>query len=130
MRSMPAATYGRLALWAFGALAAELVIGFPFAFSPGWANGWPGGLTIHRVWSAGMTISLFVMMMTVGTGAGATITYLLCLLPPARRRSASLFRAWLILWTGLTALVCTMAYRDAYASALEMWPNGYSVASP
>jgi hypothetical protein len=130
MRSAPAASYGRLALWAFGALAAELVIGFPFAFSPGWANGWPCGLTIHRVWSAGMTAYLFVLMITVGMGAGATITSLLRLLPPVRRRSESFFRAWLMLWTALTAVACTMAYRDAYASTLEMWPDGYPIHMP
>ena len=43
----------------FLALAGELFVGCGFAFNPGWANGWPFGLTIHSVWSAGMSFLLF-----------------------------------------------------------------------
>jgi hypothetical protein len=130
MRSLPASSYGTLALAAFCALGAELILEFPFWFSPGWANGWPGGFTIHRVWSAGMTADLCIMMMTAGIGIGASIVRLLCLVPPARRWVGSIFFVWLVLWTVLTALIDTVAYREIYASTLEMWPNGYPDGGP
>ena len=125
MRRLPVVDYGALAFMALGALAVELIFGFQFYFAPGWANGWPGGLSIYRVWSAGMTAYLFIMMMTVGIGVGATAIFLLCRFPAVRRRSAAVFWTWLVILTGLTAVVCTLAYCEIYASTLEMWPNGY-----
>jgi hypothetical protein len=114
-----------LALGAFVALPVEFVLGFPFLFAPGWANGWPGGLTIYAVWSAGMTAYLFVMMMTAGTAVGATVTFLVCLSSVDRRRVVYGFCVWQGIWTGLTIVTCTMAYRYIYALTLKEWPNGY-----
>ena len=75
MRTLSQGTYGGLCLLALLALGAEVVASFPFFFAPGWANGWPGGLTIYLVWSAWLTVTLFVMLMTCGIGVGALITY-------------------------------------------------------
>jgi hypothetical protein len=125
MRSLNAANYGMVALAASGAFGAELVFGFQFWFAPGWANGWPGGFTIYRVWSAGMTAYLFIALMTAGIGSGALIALLLSHFSPVRRRAALAFCAWLVLWTGLTAFTCAIAYCEIYASTLQMWPNGY-----
>jgi hypothetical protein len=130
MRSQPASYYGTLALVASCALGAVLVFGFPFCFAPGWANGWPGGFTIYRVWSAGMTAYVFAMMMTAGIGIGALIALPLRVFPPVRRHAALIFCAWLVLWTSFTALACTMAYHEIYASTLVMWPNGYPSGVP
>jgi len=116
--------YGLVALVAFAALACELFFGFPFFFAPGWANGWPGGLTIHRVWSFAMTTYLFVVMMTIGIGVGGFVGVLLGLFLGGRRTEL-IFFAWLLLWTVLTTLTCIFSYRQIYDSTLEMWPNGY-----
>ena len=37
-----------IAVCAVGGLCAEVFIGFALVFAPGWANGWPFGLTIYR----------------------------------------------------------------------------------
>jgi hypothetical protein len=67
-----------LALVAVVSLGYELMAGFALGFAPGRANGWPGGLSIHRVWSAGMTTLFFVIQMTAGVGLGALIGLRLC----------------------------------------------------
>lgn len=51
--------------------------------------------------------------------------FLLCRFPAVRHRSTLVFWTWLVILTGLTALVCTLAYREIHASTLQMWPNGY-----
>jgi hypothetical protein len=101
---------------------------FPFFFAPGWANGWPGGLTIHRVWSTWLTITFFVMLMTIGIGFGSLTSLLACAFPAGRRHSGDVLRTWMVIWTVLAVATCWWAFRGIYASTLEMWPNGYPVA--
>lgn len=129
-RPLSAVHLGWLALGASGAFLAVLVVGFPLYFAPGWANGWPAGLTIHRVWSAWFSSYLFALMLSAGTAAGAMAILLLGLFPPVRRRSGVILLAWLALWIVLTTLPCARAYPAIHASALEMWPNGYPGADP
>jgi hypothetical protein len=124
LRPLPAIIYGMMALGAFVALLPELFFGFGLWFAPGWANGWPGGLTIYRVWSAGMTACLFVMMSTIGVGAGGMIGLSLKL-SRQNRLAELVVLAWLVLWTVLSISACALAYREFYVSTLEMWPNGY-----
>ena len=69
MHSLARANYGQLCFLACLVLGAEVVGSFPFYFAPGWANGWPGGLTIYRVWSSWLTVTFFIMLMTIGFGA-------------------------------------------------------------
>jgi len=107
------------------ALFAEAVASFPFYFSPGWANGWPGGFTIYQVWSAWLTLTLFVMMMTIGVGAGSLVSLLACAFSLGRRHSANVLGVWLIIWTVLSLAACSRAFAAIYASTLEMWPTGY-----
>jgi hypothetical protein len=114
-----------LALGALAALGAEFYVGFALGFAPGWANGWPGGLSIYRVWSAGITAVLFAIMVTGGLGLGALICLLLCRFPKGRRHTWLVFTIWLMACTALAMLNCSWCYREVYASALEMWPNGY-----
>lgn len=125
MRAWSATAYLALAGGAFVALVIELVVGFPFLFAPGWANGWPGGLTIHRVWSAGMTAYLYVMTISFGVGLGGLIGALLYLFPVSRQRAGRIFFAWLVFWTGFTVLFSMWFYGEIYESTLAMWPNGY-----
>jgi hypothetical protein len=126
MQSLQAKTYGMAALGALVMLGAELQVGVQLWFAPGWANGWPGGLSIHRVWSTGMTVIFFVIQMTIGIGLGALIGLFLCRSSPGRRFAGWVFGVWLFTCIALTVLTCAWAYREIYASTLAMWPNGYN----
>jgi hypothetical protein len=106
-------------------LVAEAVVSFPFFFAPGWANGWPGGLTIYQIWSTWLTITLFFMVMTAGIGVGALISLLACTFSLGRRHSGDVLGVWMIIWTALSLAASFWAFTAIYASTLEMWPNGY-----
>src|SRR5689334_5089804 len=125
MLDLAPANLGRLFLLACLALVTEAVLSFPFSFAPGWANGWPAGLTMYRVWSTWLTVTLFVMLMTIGIGVGSLISLLACTLPKGRRHSGNVLGTWMVIWTVLAAATCLWAYGDIYASTLEMWPKGY-----
>jgi hypothetical protein len=127
MRTPLASHFGAIAIVALAALVAEFCVGFALGFSPGRANGWPGGLSIYRVWSAGTTAILFAIEMTAGTGLGAMIGLLLCRFPKGRRQAWLFFAAWLMGCTALATLNCSWLYREIYSSTLEMWPNGYGL---
>jgi hypothetical protein len=125
VRSLTPASYGQLFVLACLALVVEAVGSFPLYFAPGWANGWPGGLTIYHVWSTWLTITFFIMLMTIGCGAGSLISLLSCAFPGGRRYAGYTLAGWLFFWTGLSLATCSWAFREIYASTLEMWPNGY-----
>ena len=125
MRPLTPANFRLLFLLACLALAAETVVGFPLFFAPGWANGWPGGLSIYRVWSTWLSITIFVMLMTIGLGAGSVIGLLAWLFPPVRRQTGKVLAAWMVIWAVLCVATCLSAYKEIYASTLDMWPNGY-----
>jgi hypothetical protein len=117
--------FGRICRLASLALGAELVGSFGFFFAPGWANGWPGGLTIYQVWSTWLTLTVFMFLMTLGVGVGALVGLLCCIVPRGRRHAGTVFRAWIVIWAILSVVTCMWASRGIYASTLEMWPNGY-----
>jgi hypothetical protein len=106
-------------------LAALVIVSFGFFFAPGWANGWPGGLTIYQVWSTWLTVTFFVMLMTCGICLGSLVSLLFCLFPRGQRHTGNVFGAWMVIWTILSAVSCASAFREIYGSTLEMWPNGY-----
>jgi hypothetical protein len=116
---------GRLFCGALLVLAAEVFVSFGFFFAPGWANGWPGGLTIYQVWSTWLTITLFVMMMTVGVSAGSLVSLVACVFPAARRHTRKVLTAWMVGCGILSTAACAWAFRGIYASTLQMWPHGY-----
>jgi hypothetical protein len=127
MRPLTPANCWLLFFLACLALGSEAVLSFPLFFSPGWANGWPGGLTIYRVWSTWLTITLFVMLMTIGLGAGALVSLLAWLFPSIRSHTGNVLGTWMVFWTVLCVATCCLAFKEIYASTLEMWPNGYGV---
>ena len=93
--------------------------------SPGWANGWPGGLTIYAVWSTWLTVTLFLMLMTVGVGVGSLVSLLANVFPGVRRHTGTVFGILMVVWSIISVGTCSFAFREIYASTLEMWPNGY-----
>jgi hypothetical protein len=108
------------------ALAGEVVISFPFAFNPGWANGWPLGLTIYSVWPAGMSFVFFLLLLTTAVGMGAVIGAACSYFGVDQRRGRSIFVVWLACSFVLAFLASLWAFREIQASTLEMWPNGYN----
>jgi hypothetical protein len=129
-RRTPGATYAGLSLIALLCLGSEFILAFPLFFAPGWANGWPGGLTIYQVWSTGMTIAVFVILATLGIALGSLLGFLLCIVAGGRLPVRILLWIWVATWSALSALVCVWVYREIYASALAMWPNGYPNLGP
>jgi hypothetical protein len=125
MRAIHPASLWRLFFLALIAPFGELVLSFPFFFAPGWANGWPGGLTIYRVWSTWLTITLFVILMTIGIGVGSLISLLACNFRRGLRNSGNVLATWMAVWTVLAVAACWRAFSEIYASTLEMWPAGY-----
>jgi len=109
----------------FLALAGELFVGCGFAFNPGWANGWPFGLTIHSVWSAGMSFLLFLILMTAAAGIGAIVGATYSCFGVGFRHGRAVYVGWLVCCCVLALAASLWAFREIYASTLEMWPNGY-----
>jgi hypothetical protein len=107
------------------ALAAECFVGFGLWFAPGWANQWPGGLSIDVVWPAGMTAFAAVMLMTAAVGVGASLAA-----GYQYWSGHSLGRSAIALWLAVTAVITVAAsacwFASLRASALAMWPNGYN----
>jgi hypothetical protein len=130
MRPPSASFYGGLFGLALLALGAEILISFPFYFAPGWANGWPGGLTIYQVWSTWLTLTLYIILMTCGIGVGSLISLFLSAFPSGRRHAGIALVAWIDLWVLLSVVTCLWAFPEVYASTLEMWPQGYPGVSP
>ena len=125
MRHPPATFYRGLFRGALLALGIEIAGSFPFFFAPGWANGWPGGLTIHRVWSTWLTATLVIMMMTSGIAIGSLICRLIGALPGGRRYAGVALLVWIGLWGLLSAVACLWIFPEVYASTREMWRDGY-----
>jgi hypothetical protein len=81
-------------LAAFG-LFVENWIGWLLFFSPGWANGWPFGLSFHTVASIGIIVYILLELTTAAAGVGA-IVGLICILLRVEEKYESLVqRNWL-----------------------------------
>ena len=125
MRYPIVASYGRLFERALIALGVEILSSFPFYFAPGWANGWPGGLTMPLVWSTWLTATLFIVLITGGIGLGSLIGLLISYFPGGRRFAGATLIVWMGLWVFLAVVTCVWAFPEVYASTLKEWPNGY-----
>lgn len=119
------ADYVQLFIGALFALIGEAILSFGFFFAPGWANGWPGGLTIYQVWSTWLTLVLFAMLMTFGLGVVSLACILLCLVPTGQRCAGMALAIGMAIWAVISAVICSHAFSVIYASTFEMWPNGY-----
>lgn len=121
---------GRWLIALGGAVAAlwlEGAVGFGLAFSPGWANGWPGGLSVHVVWAAGMSLLVGLVAWTLAVALGLAIAAIGSRRGLNRRVVLVGLLAWLVLAMVPAWLAGAWAYGRVYASALEMWPGGYGV---
>jgi len=110
----------------FVTLGGLMFFGFWLAFTPGWANGWPLGLSIHHVWPAGMSVLLFLLLMMAAATVGAVVGAVCSRWGVGLRRGRAIYAGWLV-GSGVVALVASFwAFRVNHAAALEMWPNGYN----
>lgn len=82
------------ALAAAAALFVENILGWLLFFSPGWANGWPGGLSFQTVLSVGMTGYILLMLMTAATLIGAILAFICTLLRIRWERLGQGYRSW------------------------------------
>lgn len=115
-----------IAGWSLLVLEGEGFLGLVLAFSPGWANGWPFRLTIHPVWSTGMSVLLFLLLVTAGVGIGAVACAGCQRFGIGPRRARVLYMIWLACSAILAALASHWAFGVIHASTREMWPDGYN----
>ncbi len=115
-----------IAGWSLLALASEVFVSFGFAFNPGWANAWPFGFTIYNVWSTGMSIVFFLLLVTAAVGTGAVTGAVCSHFGVGLRHGRAVFAGWLVCSCVLALMASIWAFREIYASTLEMWPNGYN----
>lgn len=114
----------RIIVVASAGMLLELYVGFSLWFAPGWANGWPG-LSMHAVWSAGMSFVLATFLITVAIGVGGVVGLTLGLRGIGLRYGLIAYSAWLLSAGTLIWFIGMSVYRDMYTDALQMWPNGY-----
>jgi hypothetical protein len=108
------------------ALACEVFFGFGFAFNPGWANGWPFGLTIYSVWSTGMSVLFSLLLITASVGLGAITGAVCSSFGIGIRSGRAVYAVWLACNCAPALAGGLWAFRRIYASTLQMWPNGYN----
>ncbi len=124
---MPPRDWFRIAGISFAAMGSCMYVGCGLGFAPGWANGWPGGLTIYTVWSTGISILLFVILVSGMTAIGATAGGICSKQGIGLRHGRSFFVAWLVISTALALAASFRAFQSVYASTLAMWPRGYGL---
>jgi hypothetical protein len=110
---------------AFAGVGCELCFGFSLWFAPGWANGWPFGLTIHVVWSVGMALLLFLVLVTTAAGLGAAVGWVGSQHVVGLRHGRKVYVAWLFLAAAAALALALETYQRTHATTLRMWPNGY-----
>jgi hypothetical protein len=110
-----------------GALFFQFALGFLVFFSPGWANGWPFGLSFQSVISIAITIWLSIMLFTAFAGAGAIIGLGCAWMQIGKRNGLRIYRNWL--WLSLVTVLClsVLVFSRVYSSTCAEFPKGYSV---
>jgi hypothetical protein len=122
---MSRTAWNTILLGSLGTGVLECGLGFSLFFAPGWANGWPGGLSIHTVWSSVMTAFLLLFLMTLAVGVGAAVGSLCAWRGVGTRYGPWLYAAWLVASAAAALTLSCRIYKDIYASTLDMWPGGY-----
>jgi hypothetical protein len=112
-------------------LAREVVsglsIGWLLFFSPGWANGFPFGLSFQAVLSAGMTCQILLMLMTVAAAVAAIVGFTCTLLGVEWEYLGRGHRIWLwfaalilCISAGIFTVVCVWVGK--------LFPDGYMIS--
>jgi hypothetical protein len=103
------------------ALMCEAFVVCGMGFQPGWANGWPGGISKHVVFAVWATGMLLIMLLTSGAGVLAVVCSHLQQL--VRRRSVGWAAfAWLfVVWVVVATVVCFNVFPGIHASIVQEW---------
>jgi hypothetical protein len=103
----------------------EYWLGFVLLFSPGWACGWPFGLSFQAVVSGVITGGISIMLCTAAAGAGAIAAFACTLARVGRNRVWQFYRTWLWLATFVILFLSVLVFQRVYASVSNDFPNGY-----
>jgi hypothetical protein len=114
-------------------VGASLVAGWAFAFvlffSPGWANGWPFGLSFQLVLSVAMTCFMAHMLMAAAASVGALVEIGVALAGATEERQWQIYRWWLCLAALVIVCASVWGFRQLYAWAWRQFPDGYVITS-
>jgi hypothetical protein len=125
-RLMPAL----LCIWVAAAAAVGLFIenwvGWFLFFSPGWANGPPGGLSFQTVLSIGMTGYMLLVLATAAAGFAAIVGFICTVLRIRWEHVGRDKRIWF--WFAVVCL-CVSAgiFWRIYVWVWEKFPDGYDI---
>jgi hypothetical protein len=119
--------WSKFALRSFAVLVFEVYTGCGMSFNPGWANGWPFGMTIHAVFSTAMSGLSFLMLVTASVFAGSLIAACCATIGVGDRYIRLGFIALMICCTVAAAILTRLCFMEIYASTFKAWPNGYPI---
>lgn len=115
---------GMAGCWLIG----ECLFGFFFFFSPGWANGWPFGLSFQLVLSVAMTGYMSLMLMTAAAGVGAILEFIGALAGLREERQRQFYCWWLWIAAAVILCVSVLAFWRTYTWAWKEFPDGYVIS--
>jgi hypothetical protein len=103
------------------------MLGWFLFFSPGWANGFPFGMSVQTVLSVGMAGYILLMLTTAATCIGATAALICTLLGVRWERVGRDYRIWF--WFAVGFLLLSGAvYWYCYVCVWEAVPDGYIIS--
>jgi hypothetical protein len=105
-------------------LIAEWYFGAILFFAPGWANGWPWGLSFELVVSAGMTAYISLMLMTASTGAGAIIAHFEASTGVRAEDQWQFFIRWLCITSAVVVCLSSIVFLALCAWVAPNFPDG------
>ncbi len=104
----------------------ETLFGWFLFFSPGWANGFPFGLSFQTVLSVSLTGYALLMLMTAAAAIGAIAGSILTLLGLRWERVGRDYRIWIWFAVGLL-LLAGAVYAYFYVVVWQAFPDGYVI---
>jgi hypothetical protein len=126
-RPMSALGWISIAGKAVGAPFFEYILCWLVFFSPGWANGWPFGLSFQAVLSTAITGWISLVLMTASVGAGAIVGFICALLRVGQKHGGQVYRSWL--WFASLVILCLSLwiFANIHAWVWKEFPNGYMI---
>jgi hypothetical protein len=120
-----------MCVWGAGlsvvALFVENMLGWFLFFSPGWANGFPFGLSFQAVLSIGMTIYFLLLIVTAVAGVGAIVALILICFQVEDECASWLSRKWR--WFAVVFLcISAWIFWRAYVLVWQSFPDGYTIS--
>jgi hypothetical protein len=102
-RPRPAVEWIFIAGLAVFYLGFEYWLGFVLLFSPGWACGWPFGVSFQTVLSAVITGGVSIMLWTAAAGEGAIAGFVCALARIGNNQGRRFYRYWL--WVAVVIIL-------------------------